>query len=437
MTGLLTTSGSQFQDWSATYRLFSQDRVPVPEIFSVVRRGIADQLPAGAPFRAVLDDSLLRRSGLHTPGVAWRRDPLGPRFQTNFVRAQRFLQISAAMPGKDGVFRLAPIAFLHAPTPSKPDRKATPEEMAQYRQDASSSRLSLRAAQQMIQLRQSLDLDPGGQDRTLILAFDGGYTNATVLKQIPLRTICIGRIRKDAKLCFLPQPDLMKSRGRRLRYGAAAPTPEQLRTDDSEPWETMTFAHSGVSHPLRFKHRQNMMWRTTGAEQILQLIVIAPLAYRLRKGSKLLYRHPAFLICTDSELDPRQIIEAYFQRWDIEVNFRDEKTLLGVGQAQVRNTVSVESAPAFAVAAYGMLLVSGQLAFGNSDDGLLPQPKWAASSKGPRTSTQQLIHQLRAEVWGRGLGIESFSGFASNLPNTAKPEKCSFPIASAVCYANG
>jgi hypothetical protein len=113
VTGLLTTSGSQFQDWSAAYRLFSQDRVPVPEIFSVVRRGIADQLPLGAPFRAVLDDSLLRRSGLHTPGVGWRRDPLGPRFQTNFVRAQRFLQISGAMPGKDGIFRLAPIAFLH------------------------------------------------------------------------------------------------------------------------------------------------------------------------------------------------------------------------------------------------------------------------------------------------------------------------------------
>ena len=68
---------------------------------------------------------------------------------------------------------------------------------------------------------------------------------------------------------------------------------------------------------------------------------------------------------------------------------------------------------------------------------LLPQPKWAASSKGPRTSTQQLIHQLRAEVWGRGLGIDNFSGFASNLPATAKPKKCFFPIASAVCYANG
>jgi hypothetical protein len=232
VTGLLTTSGAQFQDWTAAYRLFSQDRVPVPEVFSVVRRAVAGQLSAGAPFRAVLDDSLLRRSGLHTPGVGWRRDPLGPRFQTNLVRGQRFLQISAAMPGIEGAFRLAPIAFLHTPTPQKPDRKASPEQVAQYRLEANLSRLSLRAAQQMIQLRQSLDQDPGGRERTLILAFDGGYTNSTVLKQIPPHTICIGRIRKDAKLYFPPDPEPMKTRGRRLRYGAFAPTPEQLRTDD-------------------------------------------------------------------------------------------------------------------------------------------------------------------------------------------------------------
>jgi len=437
VTGLLTTSGSQFHDWSAAYRLFSQDRLPLPRIFSVIRRSLAGLLPPGAPFRAVLDDSLLRRSGLHTPGVAWRRDPLGPRFQTNFVRAQRFLQVSAAMPGDHGSFRLVPIAFVHAPTPPKPKPNASAEALAQYRIDARDSRLCLRAVQQITQLRNSLDQDADGKDRTLLLAFDGGYTNSTVLKNIPPHTTCIGRIRKDAHLCFTPDPALAKARGRRLCYGADAPTPDQFRTDDAEPWQTMTFTHSGIAHQLRYKLRPKMMWRTAGVERILQLIVIAPLAYRPRKGSKLLYRDPAYLICTDPELDPRQIIEAYFQRWDIEVNFREEKTLLGVGQAQVRSEFSVESAPGLTVAAYGLLLLSAQRAFSNSCDGLLPQPKWSATSKDSRTSTQQLIHQLRAEVWGRGLGIESFSGFASNLPTDSKPEKFIFSLASAVLYANG
>ena len=64
MTGLLTTSGSQFRDWSAAYRLFFQNRLPVSDLFSVVRRAVAALLPAGEPFRAVIDDTLLRRSGL-------------------------------------------------------------------------------------------------------------------------------------------------------------------------------------------------------------------------------------------------------------------------------------------------------------------------------------------------------------------------------------
>jgi hypothetical protein len=409
----------------------------MPEIFSVVRRAVAAELPSGAPYRVVIDDTLLRRAGNKTPGVAWRRDPLGPRFQTNFVRAQRFLQFSAALPAQQGDSRMTPIAFLHTPTPQKPSKKASPEQLAQYRKDANASRISLRASHQIAQLREDLDRDEGGRQRHLILAFDGGYTNSTVLKNIPPHTTCIGRIRKDANLCFSPDPALLKARGRRLQYGAPAPTPEQLRTDDNQPWETMTFLHSGVTHSLRFKRRRNMMWRTAGAAQVLQLIVIAALAYRLRKGSKLLYREPAFLICTDPDLEPREIIETYFQRWDIEVNFRDEKTLLGIGQAQVRDPSSVESAPALTVASYAMLLVSAKRAFGNSRNALIPQPKWAADNKHSRVSTQQLIHQLRAEVWGRGLSIVSFSGFASNIPTDTKPEKCSFPIESAVFYANG
>ena len=166
-------------------------------------------------------------------------------------------------------------------------------------------------------------------------------------------------------------------------------------------------------------------------------MVIAPLGYRQRQAGRLLFRDPAYLICTDPAMDPRQIITTYFERWDIEVNFREEKTLLGVGQAQVRAKTSVESAPAMAVASYAMLLVAARQAFGNSSDGLLPQPKWADSSQHSRVSTQRLLHQFRAEVWGRGLGLESFSGFPSNHAPITKPQKSSFPLDSAVFYANG
>jgi len=435
VTGLLTTCGAQFHDWTSSYRLFSHPRLPLETLFAVARRAVVSQLAAGAPVCAVLDDTLLRRSGRRTPGVAWRRDPLGPRFQTNFVRAQRFLQVSLALPLREGGCRLIPIAFRHAPTPPKPSRKATPSEQKHYRAQARATRLSQRACEQIRDLRADLDADPASATRRLLTAFDGGYTNQTVLKHLPPHTTAIGRLRKDAHLLFRPDPARQKARGRRLGYGAPAPTPEQVRTDDS-PWDTLTFVHHRTTHQLRFKRRTSMMWRAAGAHQVLQLIVIAPLAYRLRKGSKLLYRDPAFLICTDENLDPRIIIQTYFQRWGIEVNFREEKTLLGVGQAQVRCPHSVESAPALTVASYALLLLATERAFGDSRDALLPRPKWIHASPAARISTQQALNQLRAEVWGRGLGLDNFSGFASAQPSDTKPQKSSFPLASAVCYAN-
>jgi hypothetical protein len=437
VTGLLTTCGQEFQDWSAPYRLFSCDRLPLAEIFSVIRREVLAELPPQAPLSVAIDDSLLRKAGLRIPGVAWRRDPLGPHFQTNFVRAQRVLQFSAAVPLSDRAYRMVPLSFLHAPTPVKPSRKASPEERQQYRQAARQARLPLLAAQQIATLRQTLDAEPNGAQRQLQCVVDGGYTNETILKKLPLRTTLIGRLRKDAKLYFPPEPPpTSPSRGRPRRYGAPAPTPEQLRTDESVPWTSMEVSVSGAPHQVRIKCKRNLLWRTAGLDHTLQLVVIAPLSYRLRQGSKLLYRQPAFLICTDPELDLRSLVQGFVQRWGIEVNFREEKTLLGVGQAQVRHPDSVESVPALQVASYALL----QLACLRTLDGpdkpdLLPPPKWAADDTRPRFSTQRAINQLRAEVWGRALGLANFSAFANRGTPTTKPEKFAPDLSSAVLYA--
>jgi Transposase DDE domain len=434
VTGLLTTCGAQFRDWTASYRLFSHNRLPAATLFSVVRRAVVEALPPQAPVRACLDDSLLRRAGLHTPGVAWRRDPLGPHFHTNFVRAQRCLQTSLALPARDGSCRLIPVAFRHAPTPAKPRKNATAQEQQAYRVQVRAARLSQRGQEQIQELRAALDADPAAAARRLIVAFDGGYTNGTTLKHLPPNTTAIGRLRQDAHLLLRPDPATQKPRGRRRRYGPPAPTPEQVRTDDS-PYQTLTLRHNGLALSLRLKRRTGLMWRAAGVHQGLQLIVLAPLAYRLRKGSKLLYRRPAFLLCTDEALDPQVVIETYIARWDMEVNFREEKTLLGMGQAQVRAARSVEAAPALTVAAYALLLLATQRAFADSRPTLLPPPKWRRPSPGTRLSTQQALQQLRAEVWGRGLGLDNFSGFASASPPAGKPENSSFPLASAVCYA--
>jgi len=53
-------------------------------------REIEGQLRPQAPLVVALDDTLVRKSGPHIFGVGYKRDPLGPAFQTNLVRGQRF-----------------------------------------------------------------------------------------------------------------------------------------------------------------------------------------------------------------------------------------------------------------------------------------------------------------------------------------------------------
>ena len=432
VTGLLTTAGQEFHDWSADYRLFSHTRLPIGEIFSVIRRAVLQQLPPQAPLCVAIDDTLLRKTGIRIPGVGWRRDPLGPRFQTNFVRAQRVLQLSADIPLGDGHRRMVPICFASAPTPVKPSAKAPAEEQSAYRSACRQACLSRRASQQIVALRRAVDADAAGTPRSLYVFGDGGYTNSTVLKSLAAHTVFIGRIRNDAKLYSLPATENgSHQRGRPRHYGAAAPTPEQIRTNESIPWQEISISLSGAQHAMKVKICRPLLWRSAGLKHTLQLVVIAPLGYRLRKGSKLLYRKPAFLICTDPQLDLRTLLQGYVRRWDIEVNFREEKTLLGVGQAQVRNTRSVESVPALQVASYAMLLLSMARTHGDA----LPAPKWADQKTPRRQSTQQAINQLRGEVWGRALGLTNFSDLLTCTPPGSKPEKFVPHLPSAILYA--
>jgi DDE superfamily endonuclease len=425
VTGLLSTCGSQFQDWTASYRLFSRLRLDPSVLFGGIRSACCQQMPEAAPVCISVDDSLLPKTGPKTPGVAWRRDPQGPPFQTNLIRAQRVLQFSAVVPvpGSPAI-RAIPIDYLHAPTPPKLSDKATDQQKKDHKQLSQQLNLSTRALQQWEQIKSVF------AGRRTILLSDARFTTKSFLSGLPTDVTLVGRIRKDAKLFHLPtgQPTV----GRRRQYGELAPTPEQIRQDESRAWQEIRVHAAGADHTCRVKVVDSLLWQPAGSDRILRLVVIAPLAYRPRKGSRLRYRDPAFLICTDPSLPVEQIVQYYFWRWDIEVNFRDEKTLLGVGQAQVHHVNSCQTLPAFQVAVYAML----QLAAARiHDSDLLPLPKWRSRLKPERISTQRLLQTLRFEVWGRGLGVANFTGFLRNTAPIENPEKLLHALPSAMLYA--
>jgi hypothetical protein len=434
LTGVTATAGAAFQDWSAQYRLYSQARFDPEAVFAVVRDELEQQLSRQEPLVVAMDDSLLRKTGTHIPGVSWRRDPLGPRFQVNFVKAQRVLQLSAALPSaENGSARLVPIDFQHVPTARKPKPKASAAEWRQYWRDCRQHSITERASQRLEVLRQHLD-SSGSDQRRLSLVVDGRFTNRTLLKSIPHDTVVTGRIRSDAKLYFLPQAHSCGA-GRRRIYGELAPTPQQLRRDESVPWRKVRAFATGRYHDFRVKVLRPLRWRATSDQCEVQLVVVAALGYRLRKNSKVLYRKPAYLISTDANLELEKLLQAYLWRWDIEVNFRDEKTLLGVGQAQVRHPTSAQAVPALAVAAYALLLLAARKAFPSERLPLsLPTPKWRPH-KQSRASTQDLIGLLRRELWADAITSRNFSHFSSKPSANHKSQKLLPNLPGALFYA--
>ncbi len=52
------------------------------------------------------------------------------------------------------------------------------------------------------------------------------------------------------------------------------------------------------------------------------------------------------------------LLQAYIDRWEIECNHRDEKSLLGVAQGQVWNPNAVRRLPQLQVAGYSLLLLA-------------------------------------------------------------------------------
>lgn len=411
ITGALGAGGRQDVDWSAAYRLFERQRFAVEHLFDVPLKTVIAALPPGHPVIASVDDTLLRKTGKKIYGASWKRDPLGPKFTTNFVWAQRWLQISLALPEAGGRCRAIPVDFHHCPSAVKPGKKAGADELAEYGKRKKEMALPLKAKERIELLRNQIP-----SSRKLVISGDGGYTNRTVCRNLPSNTTLLGRARKDAKLFALP--DNINGCGRKRLYGKQLPTPENMRLDDTISWREVNAATGDKMHTFKIKSVAGVRSQIAGRRD-LKLIIVQPLRYRLTPKSKLLYRAPAYIISTDPDLTDAEILQWYLWRWEIELNFRDEKSILGLNEAMIRTPDAVASWAPFVVCSYAMLLLAGSaVQEGNKIPGITP--KWQKATPPYRPSTNHYLAVMRQEIYGLSWN-NYLEGFRAHQPMSMKP----------------
>jgi hypothetical protein len=335
----------------------------------------------------------LRKTGLCIEQAFYQRDPLSPPFHVNLMLGIRFMQASLLVPlhrWSETATRALPIRFEEVSCVKRPGRKATEEQWKQYRAEVKQYNLSKRFVTMTQDLRHTMD-ESGVENKIMVVATDGSYCNRTVFSSSVERTEIVARTRKDAVLCHAAQA------GSRRFYAAEKFTPEQVRNDDSIAWKTAEVFYGGQRRPVRYKDISGIYWQGGARRRPLRLIVIAPQPYLKRKSSKLYYRRPAFLLATALSAPVHELLQIYFDRWQIEVNHREEKDTLGVGQAQLWNEISVPKQPVLAVASYSALLLASLLAFGaERTNAYAPLPIWRKHAKRP--SLLDLIALLRKEM---------------------------------------
>jgi hypothetical protein len=305
----------------------------------------------------------------------------------------RFLQTSLLVPlhrGANAACRALPVRLEEVAVVKKPGKRAAPEDWKQFYQARKLHNLSAHFVHTMPLLRAALD-QAGGRNKRLVLAVDGSFCNRTVFAASLPGVESIARTRKDAVLC------LPAAAGSRRFYDAARFTPEQVRKDESIAWKTTRLFYGGKRRRIRYKEVPDVLWQGGAKRHPLRLFVIAPTPYRKRQSSRLYYRDPAYLLTSVPRGSAHALLQIYFDRWQIEVNHREEKDTLGVGQAQLWNPISVPKQPAFAVAAYSALLLAGLQAFGPARGPAFAQlPRWRRKAKRP--SCLDLVTLLRQQM---------------------------------------
>lgn len=381
----LACMGLGEDDWNRFYRLYSKRRLDIEAFEKALLQQLLLELPPDAKVTLLVDDTQLIKSGKKIPGAKWLHDKLGPKFNLNLIWGQRFLQVSLAIPSKHGGCRSYPITFLHCPFPAKPRKNAPAEEQELYKRKLKEMALPRVAAEKLSALIAML---PG---RDVEVVGDGGFTNTNFVRGLPESCTYLGRLRKDAKLFAIPE-NPNTGRGRPTFYGERLPTPMEMYQDKSVAMKPVSIRLNGKTH--KYKVQEHLVRSPIFGNRDLRLIIVAPVYYV--RGAVKGHSAPLFLVTTDLTTPVGELLEHYIWRWEIELNFKDEKSVFGINEPQVWNEDAVELRSPFMVLVYSLFMLACRRTFQESNP--VAYAKWRNPEKIRRASARDYRELFRKAV---------------------------------------
>jgi hypothetical protein len=266
--------------------------------------------PSG-PVVLGLDDTIERRRGEKISARGIYRDPVRSS-HSHFVKTGglRWLSVMLLVP-IPWAQRLWALPFFTALTPSE-----------RYHQQRGRRHKALTdwARQLLLQVRRWLP------DRDLVMVADGGFAALDLLARLAgLRrpVTCVTRMRLDARL-FQPPPARRKTArpGRPRLKGARLPSLQRRLKNPRTQW-TRLRVPQWYGQTARWVEivSGTAVWYHGGLPPL-------PIRWVLIRDPKGNF-DPLALLCTDLAQSPRQIVQWFVSRWQVEVTFQQVRSHLG------------------------------------------------------------------------------------------------------------
>jgi DDE superfamily endonuclease len=351
-----------------------------------------------------LDDTVERRRGKRIRALGIYRDPVRSS-DSHFVKASGLrwlsLMLLAPVPWAGRVWALPFLTCL------------APSERYDQQQNRRHKKLTDWARQMLFQARRWLP------NRTLVLVADSSFAALELLLALTQRgVIAITRLRLDAALYEPPPARQTKKQGRPRKKGKRLPRLDQVLQKTTTRWERVRIEGWYGAQPREVEGcSATALWYYSGTAVPIRWVLLRDPDKRFDAQA---------LLCTDLSQTPRQIVQWFVQRWQVEVTFQEVRKNLGVEtQRQWADQAIVRTTPCLLALFSIVTLLAERLVRG----GKLPVRSEAWYRKEQATFSDTLA-TVRRHLWQ-----QSFPRSPAEGQMTKISLRVIRSLQEAICYA--
>ena len=303
---LRITGNAECKSFSSYHQVLNRAQWEPSDLSKILLQHLVTNLVEEEPIVVGLDDTIERRWGPMIDARGIYRDPvrssLGHFVKTSGLRWLPFTLLTP-LPWKTGIKAL-PFQTLLAPS----ERYASKRGLRH-------KKLTDWARQGMLQTIRWLP------DRKVIFVGDSSFGTHDLANSISKHGTLISRLRLDANLFELP-PETNK-RGRPRIKGAPLPKLTSYLNAADECWTKVTPSHwyGAKEKTLEIISGTGLWYRAGTPPTLLRWVLVRDPDGKME---------PQAFFCTDTDMDPADVISNFAKRWEMEVTFQEVRTHLGV-----------------------------------------------------------------------------------------------------------